>query len=86
MKVRCKFTLNHVTRSLTSVYNHETKQYEPAPVQTLSFSPVSGTSEENKRFFASTPSGEFKVGIIPDAVASQFELGKSYYIDLSPAD
>jgi len=46
------------------------------------FSPVVGGSEENKSFFASTPSGEIKF----QALAGElFEVGKEYYIDLTPA-
>lgn len=44
--------------------------------------PVGSGSEENKKFFAATPSGKLEVSsVVPDA----FEVGKEYYIDISPA-
>lgn len=40
-------------------------------------------SEENKKFFAATPNGAIQLGsILPDA----FEVGKSYYVDFTPAE
>jgi len=47
------------------------------------FQVVSSGSEENKAFFASTPSGKLNVGsIAPDL----FEVGKAYYLDITPAE
>ena len=38
---------------------------------------VYGTSEENKEFFASTPSGDITIGTIRD---DMFEAGEEYYV------
>jgi hypothetical protein len=42
-------------------------------------------SEENKRYFQWTPSGEIKLGILNPDAAAIFEPGKEYYVDFSPA-
>lgn len=80
---RCKFVCNSITRSMSSKYNSETKQYESAPLDTANMSVVSGNSEENKQFFASTPSGTLQVGLHTPGV---FEVGKEYYVDITPAE
>jgi hypothetical protein len=54
-------------------------------MQDINMSVVTSGSDENKKFFASTPNGEIRVGCAnPEAVA-QFELGKEYYVDFTPA-
>ena len=48
------------------------------------FAVVTGKgSPENEKFFASTPSGEIKVGVVRD---DHFEVGKSYYVDFTEAE
>lgn len=51
----------------------------------VSMSPVFGGSEENKRFFNATPSGSIQLGVINAEAAQQFEVGKEYYVDFTPA-
>ena len=46
---------------------------------------VTSGSEENKTFFKYTPSGQISMGTINKEAAAQFEVGKEYYIDFSPA-
>jgi len=74
MSVRAKFQLNSITS-----YAYGGKQ--------LKFQAVYDTStEENRRFAKATPSGSMEMVIDnPEAVA-QFELGKFYYADFSPAE
>lgn len=80
--IRCKFVCQSITRSMSSKYNEKTGKYESCPLDTANLYVVTGGSDENKKFFASTPSGELKVGLHnPNA----FEVGKEYYIDISPA-
>ena len=82
MTIRCKFLCQSITRSMSYKQNEETKVYENVPLDTANLSVVTGTSEENKKFFASTPSGRLEVGLHnPNA----FEVGKEYYVDISPA-
>lgn len=52
----------------------------------ISLSPVVGGSPENDKFFKATPSGSFQMTTVNDAAAKQFEVGKSYYIDITAAD
>lgn len=42
-------------------------------------------SEENKSFFKYTPSGKLDFSTVNDAALVQFEAGREYYIDISPA-
>ena len=47
------------------------------------FQAVTSGSEENKVFFAATPSGKLNVStVVPDT----FEVGKAYYLDITPAE
>lgn len=43
-------------------------------------------SPENARFTTATPWGEIKLGIDNPEALKQFEAGKSYYVDFTPAD
>ncbi len=44
---------------------------------------VMSGSDENKAFFAATPSGKLNVAtVVPD----MFEVGKAYYLDISVAE
>lgn len=47
------------------------------------FTAITGGSEENEKFFAATPSGSLEVDtVVPDI----FEVGKAYYVELTPAE
>lgn len=49
------------------------------------YEPDEARDAENARFTKATPWGEIRMGIDnPDALA-QFEVGKEYYVDFSPA-
>lgn len=48
--------------------------------------PVYSGSEENKKFFDCTPSGQIQLGILNPEAFKQFEPGKEYYIDISEAN
>lgn len=74
--VRCKFRCNSITKRLDS-YKSENKF-----VHTYEFSAVYDGSEENKKFFAYTPSGTLNVGAFRDDL---FEPGLEYYIDITLA-
>lgn len=43
-------------------------------------------NHENKQFWDSTPAGEIHMHITNEKAFKQFELGKEYYIDFTPAD
>lgn len=80
MQIRCKFTCQSITRSLASRYNSETKKYETVPLDTADLYVVTGGSEENKAFFATTPSGKLELGLHNPGV---FVVGADYYITIS---
>lgn len=78
--VRAKFACNRVTK-----YKHGwggVEQTSPFHYN-YEFGAVSSGSEENKKFFAATPSGEIKLSALRDDL---FEVGKEYYIDFSLAE
>lgn len=83
-KVRAKFRLDQI-----HLHNHSRylggDKYEQIEARTLIFNAVTSGSEENKRFFASTPTGQLKMDLLPPEVWRQFELGKEYYLDFSAA-
>lgn len=74
--VRCKYQCQSITKR--AVYNDKSKALYEAE-----FTAVMDGSPENKEFFAYTPSGSLKVG---QYKADLFEVGKSYYLDISPAE
>lgn len=54
-------------------------------LKSITMAPVFGGSEENNRFFNATPSGSIQLGVINAEAAAQFEQGKEYYVDFTPA-
>ena len=64
MKTRCKFRCDKISETVSG---HSAELW-----------PVAGTSEENKKFFASTPSGKLELNL----VTQRFVPGKEYYIDI----
>lgn len=52
----------------------------------IMLSAVTGGSRENEEYWEWTPSGSFEMQTINKVVADQLEVGKEYYIDISPAD
>ena len=48
--------------------------------------PAYGDSEENKKFWNYTPSGEINFYTTNINVANQIEQNKEYYIDITPAE
>lgn len=80
--VRAKFTCNAVRKSQGSAWNQETQKSEIMMLYEYEFWAVSSGSEENKSFFASTPSGSIKLGATRNDL---FEVGKAYYLDFTEA-
>lgn len=73
--VRAKFVVQSV--------KHHLSWADKKPV-TVELSPVTGGSEENQKFFASTPSGNITFTVSGD-VGEMFEPGQAYYVDFTPA-
>ncbi len=89
MPVRAKFKVNRIERALSSTQTGVNEKGNPiyglVEVQTIVMNVVTSGSEDNQKFFASTPSGEIKLGTINVEAAAQFELNKEYYIDFTAA-
>ncbi len=61
--------------------------YSPEGVTSnITLQPVTGNSEENKDFFRWTPGGKIELSVVNPATAEQFEVGKEYYVDFTPAE
>jgi hypothetical protein len=74
-QVRAKFVCNGI---------QDNPQYES---KSISFSPVTTGSEENKSFSKYTPSGSVHLNISYETEASNFfEEGKEYYLDFTKAE
>lgn len=43
-------------------------------------------SEENKKFFTNTPTGNLTINTVNEDAAKQFVKGKEYYIDFTEAE
>jgi hypothetical protein len=85
MTIRAKFYCVSRTETLSPNYNYETKENETRRTYSVRFHPVTGGSEENKRFYASTPGGSIEMHGLTEAVGLQFELSKEYYLDFNLA-
>jgi hypothetical protein len=48
--------------------------------------PVTSGSAENEQFYKWTPGGKLELATVNDEAAKQFEVGKEYYIDFTPAN
>jgi hypothetical protein len=48
--------------------------------------PVYGNGEDNKSWSKWTPAGELKMTITNPSAAEQFDIGKTYYLDFTPAE
>lgn len=81
--VRAKFRVSAIERRIGTVWIDGKAQ--SGEVQTITLNPVTGGSDENKSFFASTPSGEIKLGTVNVEAAQVFQLEHEYYIDFTPA-
>lgn len=74
--VRCKFRCNEVVKRLGW-------QKDNPFIYSAKFSAVTDDSPENKNFFAATPSGQLEVSTMKEDL---FEIGKSYYLDITLAE
>lgn len=76
MSVRAKFKLADIT----------THSWHPN-ARTLKFNAQYDTRiPEDQRFQEATPSGTFEMLCTNPSALAQFELGKDYYFDITPAD
>lgn len=78
MSTRAKFKVQSVTKH--SGWNGDKYHY------TVDLTPVTGNSDENKRFFAATPGGSIKLTVVNAEVGDQFDIGQEFYVDFTPAE
>jgi hypothetical protein len=95
MTVRAKFTYTGYETSLSLKYGKAADgkpDYQSATkveLRSLKFQPVYANNDpnhENSKFWDASPSGSLTLGTINPEAWSQFELGKEYYLDFTPAD
>lgn len=96
MSVRAKFKYIGNAASLNSSYPHvkadgnaDYTRPELVEMRTLKFQPVSANNDpnhENHKFWGATPCGSIELGTVNPEAWKQFELGKEYYVDFTPAD
>ncbi len=73
--VRAKFVCSSVTRFAY-----------PGQVQVVLSPVMDSKTPENKSFWDATPNGKLDMTITNPAAGEQFEPGKSYYLDFTPAE
>ena len=77
MTVRAKFKVHSITRQAGWGGAKE--------CNTIKLGPVTSGSDENKSFYASTPSGSIEIGVVHKEVSDRFEIGQEFYVDFTPA-
>jgi hypothetical protein len=84
MTVRAKFYVTQINH----IYNGggtEIVQVKMAPIFEGKDG-VDGNTNENRMFSKYSPSGSFELMITNPDAFQQFEIGKNYYFDISPAN
>jgi len=96
--VRAKFRCLEVTKRYShtespSVHNGQAPERDVfqfrvklVPVMSKTKAGSYDPCEENKSFFAATPSGEIELTTVSEKAAEAFVPGQAYYIDFTPAD
>ena len=97
--VRCKFTVGGIKFTMGSKGQvdaegkpvmDESGRYQkqvPCRMASIEMYPVYSTdpNSENKKFWDASPGGAFTLNCVNEAAVAQLELGKAYYLDISPA-
>ena len=94
MAVRAKFSVDSFEVHQQSKQKDKSKGWGPenmeiVEVKTIKMSPVYANDDpnhENSKFWDATPSGKLELGTINPEAHKQFELGKEYYVDFTPAE
>lgn len=80
---RAKFLCVSVEEKQGGLWDENGENYSTGVYYRYQFNVVLDGSEENRKFFSSTPSGS----VVLDCVRkSNFVTGKAYYLDFSPAE
>jgi hypothetical protein len=64
-------------------YHYRENDTSPLDVVGVSLQAVTATSDENKEFFASTPTGQIELKVLRPEAVEWFERGKEYYVDFT---
>lgn len=89
--VRAKFKVGLIESTLTMKNVRKDEKgadvYENVEMRTIVMSPVYSAvpGSENKKFWDASPAGEIRLGTVNPGAWRQFELGKEYYVDFTPA-
>lgn len=73
--LRAKFVVTQIVRT----HNFDGEQVTMQPVYS------SDPASENHQFWKASPNGELRLGITNPVAVGKLELGREYYIDLTPA-
>lgn len=86
--VRCKFRVLSVTEHFSHFESPDGKLDSKVVTSTeVRLVPVQHKgSDENRSFWQATPSGELRMTITNPAAAMRFEVGRTYYLDFTPAE
>lgn len=95
MTVRAKFTVTGIKATMSTKEDPSGEKDErgygkrvPCELKTVEMAPVYGNGDpahENTKFWQASPCGSLSLGTINAEAASQFELGKEYYVDFTAA-
>lgn len=77
MPVRAKFVLTAITRRSWDRGAGATVRFDAQYDQSI---------PEDRRFSKATPSGHFEMQVDNPSALEQLELGKAYYLDITPAE
>lgn len=87
MTVRAKFQVTSKSEPrVINAWIYEDNKAGSREVVDIQLMPVVGGSEENNKFYASTPSGNVMLSTVNLEAAKQFEVGKQYYVDFTEAE
>jgi hypothetical protein len=87
MTVRAKFYVHAITNNMVPTGSDEVSvTVQMSPVFASLPDNQGNAVEENRIFGKWSPSDSLQMQIRNPAAAAQFELGKSYYLDFTPAD
>lgn len=84
MTVRAKFKVSSIKRSMATRPKADGSGYEPCEGQTITMVPVVRGSEENQKFFSTTPSGLIEFFTVNELAYGQFNLDTEYVIEFTP--
>lgn len=79
--VRAKFVVDSYETRKSNARDPQSEE-----LRTVKMTAVADGSEDNKKFFRWTPNGSISMGVLNQVAWEQLELGKSYYVDFTPAE